>query len=106
VEKNKPGHGIRNSSHAPDSCGKGKRMSCYYDNGTGWCNGQKKARGGYYRICWGCYKLVTKKKEEKPVKDRAKRSLLKDRDEIVKRLKRSGYNLSTIYLTAKKEEGD
>lgn len=105
MEKSKPGHGVRYSSHAPDSCGKGKRMSCYYDNGTGWCDGQRKAKGGYYRICIGCPKLVTKK-EVAPAESKVKGKLLKDWDAIIERLKRSGYDLSTIYLTAKKEEED
>ena len=83
---------------------KGKRMSCYYDNGTGWCDGQRKARGGYFRICWGCPKLASKKKEEKSVKDRAKNNLLKNWDAIVSRIKQSGYDLSRIHLTIKEEE--
>lgn len=43
-------------------------MSCYFDNGTGWCDGQRKGRGGLYRICWGCPKLASKKEEKKPGK--------------------------------------
>jgi len=73
--------------------------------GTGWCDGQRKAKGGYYRICVGCPKLVTKK-EVAPAESKVKGKLLKDWDAIIERLKRSGYDLSTIYLTAKKEEED
>jgi hypothetical protein len=103
VEKDKPRHGVRYSSYAPDSYGKGKRTSCYYDNGKGWCDGQRKARGGYYKICVGCPKLATKK-EVTSVENKVKGKLLKDWGAIVNRIKRSGYDLSAIYLTAKKEE--
>ena len=60
---------------------------------------------GQYRICVGCPKLVTKK-EVAPAESKVKGKLLKDWDAIIERLKRSGYDLSTIYLTAKKEEED
>lgn len=38
---------------------------------------QRKAKGGYYRICVGCPKLVTKK-EVAPAESKVKGKLLKD----------------------------
>ncbi len=78
-------------------------MSCYFDNGTGWCDGQRKGRGGLYRICWGCPKLASKKKEKKAREDPEKAGLLEDWDWIVGRIKRSGFDLSGICITLKEE---